>query len=106
VIAIKAGRLIDPKAERVVRNSVILVENGRVSANGPSIPIPPDARLIDLASMTVLPGLIDCHTHLVGDAADQDPLSELRKSAAQRAFESIPNARATLHAGFTTVATP
>src|SRR5438874_12629864 len=53
--------------------------------------------------MTVLPGLIDCNTHLVGDAADQEPVSELRKSAAQRAFESIPNARATLHAVFTTV---
>jgi imidazolonepropionase-like amidohydrolase len=50
-----------------------------------------------------LPGLIDCHTHLVGDAKDTDPLSELRKTSAVRAFESIPNAKATVLAGFTTV---
>ena len=54
--------------------------------------------------MTVLPGLIDCHTHLVGDYVnDSDPLSELKESAADRAFESVPNAKATLDAGFTTV---
>ena len=54
--------------------------------------------------MTVLPGLIDCHTHLVGDYVnDSDPLTELKESAADRAYESIPNAKATLDAGFTTV---
>jgi imidazolonepropionase-like amidohydrolase len=103
-IAIKAGRLIDAGAGTVTPNAVVLVEKGRVTAVGPSVAIPAGARVIDLSGMTVLPGLMDCHTHLVGDYVnDKDPLSDLKKSAADRAFESVPNARATLDAGFTTV---
>ena len=52
---------------------------------------------------TVLPGLIDSHTHLTIDGKSQDPLTELEHTAAQRAFGSLPNARAVLLAGFTTV---
>src|SRR5258705_7007351 len=104
VVAVKAGRLIDPKAGVVVPGAVVVIENGRVKAVGPSVAIPAGAKVIDLSAMTVLPGLIDCHTHLVGDYVnDSDPLTELKTSSAQRAFESIPNARATLDAGFTTV---
>ncbi len=55
--------------------------------------------------MTVLPGLIDCHTHLSDGARDPsgDPLGYLKKTAAEVALESVPNARVTLEAGFTTV---
>ena len=104
LVAVKAGRLIDPKSGSVSSGSVILIENGRVKAVGPSIAVPAGAKVVDLSGMTVLPGLMDCHTHLVGDYADNaDPLSDLKTTAAQRAFESIPNAKATLDAGFTTV---
>jgi imidazolonepropionase-like amidohydrolase len=102
--AVKAGRLIDPKAGVVVPGAVVLIENGRVKAVGPKIAIPAGAQVIDLSGLTVLPGLIDCHTHLVGDYVnDSDPLTELKSSAAQRAYESVPNAKITLDAGFTTV---
>lgn len=104
IVAVKAGRLVDPKAGTVVPNAVVVVEDGRVKAVGPALAIPAGATVVDLSSLTVLPGLIDCHTHLVGDYVnDADPLSELKRSAADRAFESVPNARATLAAGFTTV---
>jgi hypothetical protein len=53
VVAVKVGRLIDPKAGQVLTGVVILVENGRVKAVGPSVAIPPDAKVIDLSSMTV-----------------------------------------------------
>lgn len=101
-IAVKAGRLIDVEQGRVLQNQTILIEDGRIKALSDGFKAPPDAELLDLSKKTVLPGLIDCHTHLVG-SADPDPLAELQKSAAQRAFESIPNARNTLEAGFTTV---
>jgi imidazolonepropionase-like amidohydrolase len=102
VVAVKAGRLVDPAAGTVTANAVVLVEKGRVTAVGPSVAIPPGARVIDLSGMTVLPGLMDCHTHLVGDYTDdKDPLSELKSSSARRAFESVPerarDARRGLH---------
>jgi imidazolonepropionase-like amidohydrolase len=104
LVAVKAGRLIDPKSGSVSSGSVILIENGRVKAVGPSVAVPQGAQIIDLSALTVLPGLMDCHTHLVGDYAENaDPLSDIKTTAAQRAFESIPNAKATLDAGFTTV---
>src|SRR4051812_27643 len=104
IVAVRAGRLIDPASGAVTGGSVVLVEKGRITAVGPSVAIPAGARVIDLSGLTVLPGLMDCHTHLVGDYVDdKDPLSELKSSSAARAFESIPNARATLDAGYTTV---
>ena len=101
---IRAGKLIDVDAGKVLANQVIVVRDGKIVAvGGAAAAIPAGAAMIDLSNMTVLPGLIDCHTHLVGDPNDTDPLSELRKTSAVRAFESIPNAKVTLLAGFTTV---
>jgi imidazolonepropionase-like amidohydrolase len=103
VTAIKAGKLIDTDAGTVLTGQVILIRDGRVAAVGKSLAIPAEARVIDLSSMTVLPGLIDCHAHLTDSASEVDPLDELKTTAAQKAFGSIPNARKTLEAGFTTV---
>jgi imidazolonepropionase-like amidohydrolase len=103
VTAIKVGRLIDVDAGTVLSDQVILIRENRITAVGPALAIPPGARVIDLSNMTVLPGLIDCHTHLADGAHDGDPLSQLKKTAAQVALESVPNARVTLESGFTTV---
>jgi imidazolonepropionase-like amidohydrolase len=100
--AIRAGRFLDVESGRTLLNQVILVADGRIQAVGSSITVPEDAKVIDLSGMTVLPGLIDCHTHLA-DLADAEPLMVLQRSAVETAYAAIPNARVTLMAGFTTV---
>ena len=102
-IAIRAGHLIDTVAGRLAGAQVIIVRDGVIADVGPGVPVPADARVIDLGAYTVLPGLMDAHTHLTIDQRNQDPLAELEHTAAERAFGSIPNARAVLLAGFTTV---
>ena len=99
---IQAGRLIDVEAGRALTQQMIVIRGGRIEAVGRDLPVPPGARRVDLSGMTVLPGLIDCHTHLA-DLADSEPLLLLRKSAVETAYAAIPNARVTLLAGFTTV---
>src|SRR5882724_910650 len=91
-IAIRAGRLLDVESGRMLTDQVILVRDGRIQAVGPNLKTPDDASLIDLSKQTVLPGLVDCHTHLA-DLADSEPLSLLRKSAVETAYAAIPNAR-------------
>jgi imidazolonepropionase-like amidohydrolase len=102
-IAIRAGHLIDTLAGRATGAQVIVVRDGFIVDVGPDVQVPAGARVIDLTAYTVLPGLMDAHTHLTIDQRNQDPLAELEHTAAERAFGAIPNARAVLLAGFTTV---
>jgi len=102
ITVIRAERLVDVDAGRVLTNQMLLVRGGRIAAIGENLSIPAGAAVIDLSKMSVLPGLIDCHTHLA-DLGDAEPLLVLQKSAAESAYAAIPNARVTLLAGFTTV---
>src|SRR4051812_37305630 len=70
-LAIRAARLIDGRGGAVVQNAVILIDSTRITALGPGLAIPAGTPVIDLGSATVLPGLIDCHTHITsGDPGD------------------------------------
>src|SRR5437899_6314757 len=106
-ILIKAGRLVDGRSATAQPNVGILIEGERIRAVGPLAQIQaqaPNARVIDLGQMTVLPGLIDAHTHLLlqGDiaAADYDE-QLLKQSIPYRAILAARNARIALEHGFT-----
>jgi imidazolonepropionase-like amidohydrolase len=102
VTAIRAGKFIDVQSGKMLSNQIILVRGTKIETVGANPAIPDGAKIIDLSKMTVLPGLIDCHTHLA-DLADAEPLNVLQRSAVETAYAAIPNARVTLLAGFTTV---
>ncbi|HXY00678.1 MAG TPA: amidohydrolase family protein [Candidatus Limnocylindrales bacterium] len=104
VTVIKAGRLVQTEEGTVAKDQLIVVRGNRIEAVGAGVTIPANATVIDLSKMTVLPGLIDCHTHLAdGKFGEGDPMFQLKKSASQTVLESVRNARVTLESGFTTV---
>src|SRR5881296_2081679 len=105
-VLIKAGRLIDPKAGTVLANQAILVEGDRIKEVGPASAVaghaPAGARVIDLSGATVLPGLIDCHTHVTSDPGDYYQ-QLFRQSPIDQAVVAHVFAKRTLEAGFTTI---
>src|SRR6266705_2855449 len=103
-VLIKAGKMVDVRSGRVLTDQAILIEGGRIKQVGSaqSIQAPAGARVIDLSNATVLPGLIDCHTHLLLHEGDYDE-QLLKESMQYRAIRSTVAAKKTLEAGFTTV---
>jgi imidazolonepropionase-like amidohydrolase len=104
VVAVRAGKLVDVVAGKTLNDQVIIIEGERIKAVGAaaSIAIPANARVVDLSKYTVLPGLIDAHTHLTGDPTKHGYLS-LGISNMRAALYGVRAARLTLDAGFTTV---
>jgi imidazolonepropionase-like amidohydrolase len=107
---IRAARMIDPKSGAVTTNASVVVERGRITAVGSAAPIPPNAHVIELGNVTLLPGLIDAHTHLLqnyeGQYGGDDPnmlLTVATMSPAARALLGVKMGREDLEAGITTV---
>jgi imidazolonepropionase-like amidohydrolase len=102
--------MLDPKSGAIVRNSVVVVQGGNISAAGAGVAVPNGARVIDLGDVCLLPGLIDAHTHLLqnyeGRLGGDDPnivLTVATMSAARRALLGAAMGREDLDAGITTV---
>src|SRR5260221_9462554 len=111
VTAIRAGRLFDSKSGKIAENQVILVEEEKITAVGPAdrVQIPAGAQVIDLSKGTVLPGLIDGHTHVFGYGLDDikpggppfaSPINDTRE---YRTLLALANAQKDLRAGFTSL---
>ncbi|KAF1692040.1 Xaa-Pro dipeptidase [Pseudoxanthomonas jiangsuensis] len=103
-VYVRAGQLLDVESGRLLPDRAILVEDGRIARIEPAaaLPPPPGATVHDLSGRTVLPGLMDAHVHLIGDA-DKHGYNELGESLPLATLYGARNARATLLAGFTTV---
>ena len=104
VVVVKAAHVIEPASGKVLQNQAILIEGDKVKSIGDaaSLAIPAGAKVIDLGDVTVLPGLIDCHTHVTGQPENfyED---KFRKSPIDKAVVAPIYARRTLLAGFTTI---
>jgi imidazolonepropionase-like amidohydrolase len=99
-----AGRMIDPQAGKAVENPAVVIKDDRIVAVGTAaaLPAPPEARRVDLGGQTILPGLIDMHTHITLRPQDEGYQS-LGVSVPAQAISGVANAWKTLQAGFTTL---
>jgi len=102
VRALHAARLLDVEAGRVLADALVLVEGERIAAVNPE-ELPAGVEVLDLGDRCLVPGLIDCHTHLTGDLEGDWVGREAREDAAEAALRGAMHARTTLLAGFTTV---
>src|SRR3954452_14885512 len=99
--AIHAGRLIDVRSGKVIPNAYIVVEKDRITQIVHSLPS--GATEIDLSKYSVVPGLIDVHSHVLGNPKDQSSTAGLRMSSAQAAIWGVRNLTVWLDHGFTVV---
>jgi imidazolonepropionase-like amidohydrolase len=98
-IAIKAGRLLDVKTGKISYNVYISIENHRIKSIGSEAPA--GVRVIDLSNAFVMPGMVDCHAHILGDLADLSPSSSFRMSSAKKTLWGMKNLKLWLRQGFT-----
>jgi imidazolonepropionase-like amidohydrolase len=102
--AIRCGRLINPVDGSVTQNALIIVRGDRIERVGAALAVPEGTRVIDLSAYTVLPGLIDCHTHVLLQPEDERGAPPVVvKSQAFRTVQGVAAAKKDLEAGFTTL---
>ena len=109
-VALRAARMLDVKAGRIVQNAVVLTQGSNITAAGANVAVPAGARVLDLGDVTLLPGLIDTHTHLLqnynGIYEGDDPnmvLTVATLGTTRRALLGAYTGRQDLEAGITTV---
>ena len=100
--ALHVARLLDVESGRILENATVLIDGERIRAVNPK-EVPAGAEVLELGDRTLLPGLIDCHTHLNSDLEGEWVRREVLETAADAALRGAKNARTTLLAGFTTV---
>src|SRR5689334_2660702 len=108
VIVIKAGKLIDPETGTTATNQVIIVQGEKITAVGQNLSVPAGATVIDLSKLTVMPGLVDAHTHMALTYKDQPEnnyyyLTVVMDSTALRAIQAASNGIQLLNSGFTVI---
>jgi imidazolonepropionase-like amidohydrolase len=99
---LRCGRLFDPGSGTLREAMAVVVRGGTVAEVGAGLAVPPDAAVVDLTRFTVLPGLIDAHTHIALHPGDYDS-QVLRETPELRAIHATVNARRTLESGITTI---
>jgi len=104
-IAIKAQRIIDGTGRPAIERGVVLIEGERITAVGPeaAVPVPAGVDVIDCGTQTVLPGLVDAHSHASINPGLGDQIGQLKQPPARQMLRAVPNLRADLLSGVTTM---
>lgn len=101
---VRAGRLVDPASGQVLSDQRVRIRDGKIISVGPWASAPPAGPIVDWSRFTVLPGLIDMHTHVAdGFGQDSDPAEPLKRREATTILKGADAARVMLRSGFTTV---
>lgn len=102
-LLVRAGHVIDVETGKVLDNQFILIEKGRITSITSSTDVISATPQLDWSAYTVVPGLMDMHTHIADEGPYGDPATPLRSNPGRDALIGAKNARKTLQAGFTTV---
>lgn len=104
-VVLKAARLFDGKSNALIAPGMVVVSGGKITAVGSKVSVPADADVLDLGDATLLPGFMDAHTHLTGEASgswQSDYMDFMQKPIPEQALDAVPRVEKTLRAGFTT----